>query len=213
MRKKERIIDISWPLTKDSTSYKNRSFFNIFPIKMFNPDHVRETKITLSSHTGTHVDAPSHFIEDGRTIDQQPLSNLIGKAKVLDLTNVSSSIKATDLQKHQFKKDQIILIKTKNSLHNEDDVFDKQFIYLTPSAAKYLKQKKIKAVGFDYLGIERDDNMHSTHKILLYANIPIIEGLRLNLTKQKEYYFVCLPLAFPELDAAPARAILIENHI
>ena len=187
MAKKERILDISWPLKEGTTSYKNKSFLSLIPSKIFQRDKVRETRISLSSHTGTHIDAPAHFIEDGKTIDQEPLTKLIGNAKVLDLTNIRKSITAKDLQKQKFKKGQIILLKTKNSLHNEDDLFDQEFIYLTASAAKFLKQKGVKAVGIDYLGIERNDKNHLTHKILLHANIPIIEGLRLSDTKAKEY--------------------------
>ncbi len=210
--KKQTIIDISWPLTKKSTSYRNRSLFNVHPSKTYHTDHKRETRITLSSHTGTHIDAPSHFLRKGKTIEEEALQKFIGNSRVLDLTKIKRRITSTDLKKHKIKRGQIILLKTKNSLHTETDKFDSEFVYLTSSAAKHLKEKKVKAVGIDYLGIERGNVSHIAHKTLLAADIPIIEGLRLKEVKSKGYYFVCLPLAVKGIDAAPARAILIEDN-
>ena len=211
MPKHQKIIDISWPLTQKSTSYRNRSLFKMSASKTFQTDHMRETKITLSSHSGTHIDAPSHFLKDGITIDKESLNKFVGTAEVIDFTKLKKKITASDFKAHKIKKNQIILLKTHNSFLNETDQFDSEFIYLTASGAKYLKEKKVKAVGIDYLGIEHSDSYHKTHKILLKADIPIIEGLRLANTKAKEYYFICLPLALECIDAAPARAILIEN--
>lgn len=211
MSGKEKVIDISWPLTKKATSYRNRSLFNLSKSKTFQRDHKRETKITLSSHSGTHIDAQSHFLENGKTIDQYDLHKLVGNCRVLDFTKLKKRITATDLKPHKIKKNEIILLKTHNSFHTETDQFDEQFVYLSPSGATYLKEKKVKAVGIDYLGIERGDIHHNTHRTLLKAEIPIIEGLRLAMADTKKYYFVCLPLAIQDIDAAPARAILIEK--
>ena len=209
--KKQRIIDISWPLSRSATAYRNRSLFQTSATRTYHIDHKRETRITLSSHSGTHIDAPKHFLERGKSIEGEALNKFVGTAKVLDFTKLKKRITAKDLKAHKIKKAQIILLKTHNSFHSETDQFDPEFVYLSPSGAKYLKDKKIKAVGIDYLGIERGDIHHTTHKTLLRADIPIIEGLRLAKVKAKEYYFVCLPLAVQGIDAAPARAILIEG--
>ena len=206
-----KILDISWPLNKKSTSYRNRSLFKLVPTKTFQNDHKRETKITFSSHSGTHVDAPSHFLEQGNSIEKFDIKNLVGDCKVLDFTKLKKRITASDLKEHYIKKNDIILLKTHNSFHTETDQFDENFVYLAPSGAQYLQQSEVKAVGIDYLGIERGDLHHNTHKILLKADIPIIEGLRLAMSEEKQYYFVCLPLSLEGVDAAPARAILIEN--
>ena len=212
MSQKERVIDISWPLSKKSTSFRNRSLFKLAATRSFQRDHKRETKITLSSHTGTHIDAQSHFLESGKTVDQYELQKLVGNCRVLDFTKLKKRITAADLKTHRIKKNEIILLKTHNSFHTETDQFDENFVYLAPSGATFLKDKRVKAVGIDYLGIERGDIHHNTHKTLLRAEIPIVEGLRLAKAQAKKYYFVCLPLALQDIDAAPARAILIENR-
>jgi arylformamidase len=207
-----KIIDISWPLTENMTQYKD--------VELFSATHITkptsgamETHITISSHTGTHVDAPAHFIADGKTIDQIPLQKLLGGCKVLDLTRVKEKITRADLEIHEIKEDEIILLKTSNSFINPEDRFNYAFVYITHEAANYLAAKKIKTLGFDYLGIERNQPDHQSHKALMIAGIPIVEGLRLNEVNPGAYFFCCMPLLLPGADAAPARAILIEDIV
>jgi len=207
-----KIIDISWPLTETMTQYKD--------VELFSATHITtptsgamETHISLCSHTGTHVDAPAHFIADGKTIDQIPLQNLLGACTVLDVTHVQEKITHKDLEQFAIKEDAIILLKTTNSFISPLDRFNFAFVYLTHDAAHYLASKKIKAFGFDYLGIERNQPDHPSHKAFMCANIPIIEGLRLMQVTQGDYFLCCMPLLLPGSDAAPARAILIENIV
>ncbi len=103
----------------------------------------------------------------------------------------------------------IVLFKTKNSLLECDALFNPVFIFLAPDAAQLLVEKQVKAVGIDYLGIERGQPDHATHVTLLAKNIPIIEGLRLKDIKAGSYFLCCLPLAIQGLEAAPARAVLL----
>lgn len=207
-----KIIDISWPLTETMTQYKN--------VELFSATHITsptsgamETHISLCSHTGTHVDAPAHFIADGKTIDQIPLQKLLGASTVLDLTHIQEKITHKDLEQFAIKEDQIILLKTTNSFISPLDRFNPAFVYLTHDAAHYLATKKIKALGFDYLGIERNQPDHPSHKAFMIADIPIIEGLRLMNVSQGDYFLCCMPLLLPGADAAPARAILIDNIV
>jgi len=210
-----KILDISWPLHSATTGYKNKKVIHFKQIKQFAQDNVRETTITLSSHSGTHVDAPAHFLRDGKTIDQLPLTHLIGRCKVIDLTSLSKCIFSEDLEKTtvaiDIKKDDIILLKTANSSIPATDAFSPDFIYLHSSGAHYLAKKKIKAVGIDYLGIERNQPDHTTHIELMKNNVIIIEGLRLHHVKQGIYTLYCLPLYTIGLEAAPARALLIKD--
>lgn len=210
-----KIIDISWPLSEATTGYKDRKILKFEPRKIFDKDNARETTITIDAHSGTHVDAPSHFLQDGKTIDAIKLDRLVGTCTVLDLTNVPEKITRDHLMKHENEicEGDIILLKTTNSATQATENFTPHFIYLETSGAQYLKEKKVKAVGIDYLGIERNQSGHLTHKELMHDDIVIIEGLRLQHVKPGDYFFVCLPLLAIRLEAAPARAMLIEGKI
>ncbi len=113
---------------------------------------------------------------------------------------------------NDIKEDEIILFRTKNSDLAPTAAFDYEFVYLREDAARYLVNKRVRAVGIDYLGIERNQPAHETHTALLSADIPIIEGLRLAEVAEGHYQLVCLPLAIVGLEASPARAILIVNQ-
>ena len=205
-----KIIDISWPITENITEYKNKKTVKFELTKTFSENGVRDSIITLGSHTGTHVDAPAHFLDNGESINQIKLEKLIGKAKVLDLTSIKEKITEQDLKQFNIEKDDIILLKTKNSLLSPIQKFYPDFVYLDKSGAKFLKDKQIKAVGIDYLGIERNQPEHETHKLLLESGIYIIEGLRLKDAIEQDYNFICLPIFTINLEAAPARTILME---
>lgn len=202
------IIDISWPITPDITEYKDRTTVQLQQIKQYNTDGVRETMLCLHNHTGTHIDAPSHFTEHGGTSETISLSALVGPCRVLDLTDVTDCITKQDLQKHNIKTGERILLKTKNSNLASTAPFDYNFVYVGKEAAQYLADQKIVSVGIDYLGIERNQPGHETHKLLLQNNIPIIEGLRLADVQPGTYQLYCLPLNIPGIDGVPARAIL-----
>lgn len=207
-----KVLDISWPLTEKMTQYKD--------IELFSATHITtptsgamETHISICSHTGTHVDAPAHFVADGKTVDQIPLQKLFGACRVLDLTHVQEKIGVADLEKHVIQPDEIILLKTTNSFISPIDRFNYAFVYLGQDAAHYLAAKNIKALGFDYLGIERNQPDHTSHKALMIVEIPIIEGLRLAHVNSGPYFFCCMPLLLSGADAAPARAVLIEGIV
>ncbi len=206
-----KVFDISWPITQDMTTYKDKQVVNIEQAKTFEADKVRETVFTLSSHTGTHIDAPAHFMQDGVTIDQIHPFYCVGAALVIDMTHVAECIDQKDLEAVKIDPNMIVLFKTKNSAHGPTDPFDYNFVYINASAADYLVKQSIRSVGIDYLGIERNQPDHATHKAFMQHNIPIIEGLRLAHVQAGSYVLWCLPLRMPGLDGAPARALLIEQ--
>lgn len=208
-----KIIDISWPISTATTGYKDRSVVKFDEVKNFNRDGARETNIHLSSHTGTHVDAPSHFLQHGKTIDELPLNRVIGDCVVLDMTTCAERITRDCLiaHDHQIVEGGIVLLRTTNSDLSPTDKFAPHFVYLEASGALYLAEKKIKTVGIDYLGIEHSQPGHPTHENLMHADITIIEGLRLGHVQTGAYFFICLPLYTIGLEAAPARAILMTN--
>ena len=206
-----KIIDISWPISTATTGYKNKQVVSVTDVKHFVADGVRETMVTLSSHTGTHVDAPSHFLRDGKTIDEIALERLCGQSKVLDCITVPEMITRDHLKAFEINQDDIILLKTANSLREPTESFDPHFIYLSADGAAYLEECKVRAVGIDYLGIERNQPDHATHVILMRANIVVIEGLRLGHVVEGVYTMICLPIKMIGTEAAPARAVLIES--
>ncbi|HZW61997.1 MAG TPA: cyclase family protein [Candidatus Babeliales bacterium] len=207
------IIDISWPITPQMTAYKDKKVVSFSYSNTFEKDNFCESTITLGSHSGTHIDAPAHFLPDGETIEKFPLGLLIGECHVLDLTQVSEYISEGDLAYYDvIKENRIILFKTSNSQTAVNQPFDSSFIYLTASAAQYLVEHSVKAVGIDYLGIERNQPNHETHKILMQNGIPIIEGLRLQHVQPGTYFLWCLPLLVEGLEAAPARAVLVKHN-
>ena len=206
-----RIFDISWPISPAMTTYKNRKDITFAENKVFDRDGVRDSSICINTHTGTHVDAPSHFLKDGKTIDQITLDRLVGKALVIDCTRCIDSIDENDLKKQDIQPGDIVLLRTQNSALDPQVSFEGGFVYLDQSGASFLAQKQVKAVGIDYLGIERGNPEHPTHTTLMHADSIIIEGLRLAHVPAGIYFMVCLPLALIGLEAAPARAILMAE--
>lgn len=200
-------IDISWPISSEMTTYKDAKNVVIAATKQFERDNVRETSIAFNSHTGTHIDAPSHFLEYGESIEHVSLTKINGPCIVLDCTDINTVITADDLAKHAITSS-IVLLKTKNSQRSDTAPFDSQFIYLDQSGAQYFVDNGVIAIGIDYLGIERNQPAHETHTTLLKAGIVIIEGLRLAQVTPRTYTLHCLPLHVVGSDGAPARAIL-----
>lgn len=204
------IFDISMEISGEMPVYKNRPEKRpkISAARTLK-DGANESKLDIFVHTGSHVDAPYHILENGKRIDEVPLDKFMGKCIVLDFTKTNDSITENSLRKNKIKinKEDIVLLKTKNKLEKE---FDFNFTYLEKSGAEYLASKKIKAVGIDSLGIERNQPNHETHKILLGNDIPIFEGLDLSRVEQGNYFFHGLPLKIKKGDGSPVRAVLVK---
>ncbi len=174
-------------------------------------DPVTLTKLTVTSHTGTHIDAPLHFIPHGETIDHMPLDTTVGPARIIEI-NDEESIKPRDLAVHRIRRGQRILFKTRNSsrVYRTDD-FVEDYVFLTIEAARFLVEKGVRLVGVDCLSvgaIKDPDSLDETHRVLLGGGIYILEGLDLSRVEAGRYELVCLPLRLARGDGAPARAIL-----
>ena len=165
--------------------------------------------LSMGSHTGTHMDAPLHFINHGESLDHMPLEAPIGPARVIEIRD-REAIKPDELRPHQIRRGERVLFKTRNSAKSwKTDEFDQNFVYINKEAAQYLADRRIQTVGVDYLsvgGYKRDGV--ETHRALLGAGIWIIEGLNLAKIKPGKYELVCLPLKVFNSDGAPARAVL-----
>ena len=164
--------------------------------------------ISMGSHTGTHVDAPRHFIPQGMSIDRMPLDAMIGPARVIEVQD-RECIKETQLRKCRIRCGERIIFKTRNSEYWRNAAFKKNFIYISLAAAHYLAAKGVRTVGIDYLsvgGYYRDGV--KVHQILLGRGICIIEGLNLSQAQPGNYDLICLPLKILNGDGAPARVII-----
>lgn len=205
-----KFYDISMPIQAGMPVYKNLDDRQpqLIPVKNLDNDKVVINKIVLDLHTGTHVDAPSHYFSDGRSIDQLSMTQQVSSCRVIDLTKVEDAISVSDLEKHHIEQGEFILFKTQNSFNLN---LYTDFVYLSEAAAKYLVQIGIKGVGIDGLTIERDQPDHPTHKSLLEKNIMIIEGLRLADILPGQYKLVALPINIVGAEAAPCRVLLVEG--
>ena len=208
---KMKIYDLSPEISENMAVYKNKIGKKPkITITRTLKDGANESRLEIDAHTGSHVDAPYHFFQNGKAIDEIYLDKFMGKCIVLDFTKIKESIIKLNLKnlKIKIQKNDIVLLKTKNKL---DKKFNFNFVYLEKSGAQFLASKKIKAVGIDNLGIERNQISHDTHKILLKNNIPIFEGLNLSKVNQGRYFFHGLPLKIRKGDASPVRAVLIKQ--
>lgn len=204
------MYDISMTIAKDMLVYKGKDEIRprLEVYRDFKTGDAHETKLEMNVHTGTHIDAPLHMLEDGQTgnlfFNEKPFY----KAKLLDLTDVKKSISASDLQKFKINKNDFIILKTINSKPGFLEETPAEFIYLDQSGAEYLIEQQIKGVGIDTNGIERNQSEHPTHKNLLKNKIIILEGLRLNQVPADSYFLLLSLLKIANSDGLPARAYL-----
>lgn len=169
--------------------------------------------VDFGSHTGTHVDAPRHFFDDGAGVDQIPLDILIGDAMVVGFRDDVRAVTRGDLERFDLTGVERLLLRTRNSTYlTQDPAFHEDYTYLAPDGAEHLVAQGVKLVGIDYLSIEQfHSGHHRTHLTLLGAGIVIVEGLNLDGIADGRYELCCLPLRIVGCDGAPARAVLIEQ--
>jgi len=173
-------------------------------------DSANVSFLHFGAHTGTHVDAPAHFIQGGRKIDALALETLMGPARVIRVPDDIAEIGPDFLVKCDLEQVERVLFHTRNS-NFWSEGFRKDFTHLSPEAAERLVNLGVKLVGTDYLSIEKfHSGHHRTHITLLSKNVVIVEGLNLSDVPEGDYELICLPLKIAEGagDGAPARAVL-----
>lgn len=212
-------IDVSWPLRQGMTIFEGENAPEV--IAPYNPptfEFVHPEKnvtllgIKMHTHTGTHIDAPRHFMPEGRTIDKMPVDTIIGPARVLEIED-PVSIKPRELEPFNIQPDERILFKTQNSGKcYKKDGFIKDYVYLSTEAARFLRDKRISVMGIDYIVpgnyYDWENNMIPVHEILLGNGIWLLEGINLADVKPGPCDIICLPLRLENGDAGPARCIV-----
>ena len=203
-----KIYDVSVAITSDMPVYPGDPAVDVEQTQQIaKGDAANVTRLALGAHTGTHVDAPSHFVEGGMTVDQIPINLLVGRARVVEISSAVISVEV--LAEFDFTADARLLFKTRNSYLWGDKTFHTEFVHLTKGAAERLVADGIKVVGIDYLSVEKYDfESPDVHRTLLGNGTIIIEGLDLRDVEPGDYEMICLPLKIQGGDGAPARVVL-----
>lgn len=212
-RSKSNWIDVTVPVKTGMVHWPGDPAVQITRAKdIARGDSSTVSLLEFGAHTGTHMDAPAHFISGGASIDTMPLEATMGPARVIAVRD-SVSIKRAHLETARIRAGERILFKTANSTRCwTSDRFVEDFVYITPEAAAYLAERRVRMVGVDYLsvgGFKKDGR--ETHLNLLEAGVWIVEGLNLSKVKPGPVEFVCLPLRLAGADGAPARAFVKQS--
>lgn len=183
------------------------------------PNHGNADEVSrwvLGAHTGTHVDAPRHFVPEGQDVEAVGLHPFVGPARVVDVSHCAGPIDAEGLAIAPIGRATRVLLRTSNSLHRVGrHGFDEDYVALTADAARALLAAGVSTVGVDYLSVDpysrADDFDYPAHRELLGAGVAVIEGLDLSQVAAGDYFLCCLPLRLLDSEASPARAVLFPN--
>ncbi len=167
------------------------------------------TEVCLGTHTGTHIDAPAHYLKNDETVDTIPLERLIGPARVVDLRHVRGAILPRDLA-GRCEGAERLLIRT---WYSGEETFDPEYPALSAEAARHLTESGVTCIGIDTPSVEAYDGDDSVHRHLLERGVVILELLDLSGVPEGEYTMIALPLRLRGLDGSPARVVLARDHI
>jgi len=215
------IHDISLPISESLVVWPKDPPVHITqPFHLERGDNATVSRLDMSAHTGTHVDAPAHFIQGGASVDTLDLNVLVGPALVVEALE-ADTLSADLLAKLPIPPGtERVLFHTRNSDlwgRGEVDVaqlhirreFARDFVAISEDGARWLVARGVRLVGVDYLSVGPFGQTRPTHQALLSAGIICLEGLNLSGIIPGLYHLVCLPLKIAGIEGAPARAILI----
>jgi arylformamidase len=206
-----RIYDVSLTLSPDLPIWPGDTPYERVRADSLAAGGANTSRIQMSVHMGTHVDAPEHFLGNGKTVEQMPLSTLIGRVYVAYLPSAELITAAALEQAEIPPRTRRILFKTRNSEYwkNQDRAFHTDFVALSANGAEFLAERGLKLVGIDYLSIAPYHAGQATHEILLKKGVIILEGLDLSQVAPGRYTLYCLPLKLAGSDGAPTRVVLV----
>jgi arylformamidase len=203
------LLDVTLPLDARLPIWPANPPFDLTPVKRIaDGASSNVSRLTLGTHTGTHIDAPRHMIDGAPTLDQLPLEVLVGPARVVAV-DTDRAIELRHVTGDALQGSTRILFKTRNSTFWGSPQFRTDFVFLTEEAARALVEAGVRLVGIDYLSIEEYKKPGApAHKALLSAGVVIVEGLDLSQAEAGPYDLMCLPIAVAGADGAPARVLL-----
>ena len=208
------IIDITLPISTASVIWPDQPPVSISHVRHLDRgDHATVSQITMSVHTGTHVDAPCHFLPGGATLDEIDLRLLVGPAVVVHSADAAAVTSEVLEQLGVPPRTGRLLIRTRNSERWAAGAaaFRPDYVGLTPDAASWLIKRGVRLLGTDYLSVAGWKQNVETHRMLLRAGLVLLEGLDLSQVAAGAYQLICLPLRIAQSEAAPARAILTQQ--
>jgi arylformamidase len=205
------IIDISLPITPEMPIWPGDPRPELEPVTTLEIEGVQVSRIVLGTHTGTHLDAPRHFIPGGRTIDLLDLGALVGRCRVIEVVSAEGHLARADLQRFALQPGDRLLLKTRNSCQPAVQTFTPDFVALEPSAADYLCEQRIRLVGIDGPSVDAwDVSDFLCHKRLLGADVLVVENLVLRDVVPGIYGLIAVPLNLTGADGCPIRALLTQ---
>ena len=208
-----KIYDITVPISPSLPVFPGDPQVRIEPVaRIAQGDPANVSRISMSSHCGSHIDVSLHYNDHWVSVDHLPITLLMGSALVADLRGVAE-IDAKALARLPLTGVERLLLRTDNSLLWDREGFCEEYVHLTRDGAAFLVEKKIRLVGIDYLSIERFDGDGAVHRLLLGNGTVVLEGLNLDGIERGEYELICLPLKIKGGDGAPVRAILRSREL
>ncbi|HIQ99721.1 MAG TPA: cyclase family protein [Candidatus Scybalocola faecavium] len=204
------MIDITYPLDEHLLIYPGDPVYKAeWFLSMDKGDSCNVTNLTLGCHTGTHVDAPLHFLQGGKSLDEMDLDRLNGPVRVIEyFPETPGDISEAFLKKCHIQPGERVIFKTQNSCRFAGKNLLEDYVAFDLSGARYLAQLGVACLGIDYLTIEPKGSDGSVHREILGAGIPVVETLDLRKVSGGGYEMVCLPLRLSGREASPVRALL-----
>jgi arylformamidase len=213
-----KIYDISVPITPDMPVWPGDPAVDLQQVSTISSgESANITHLSMSAHTGTHIDAPKHFLDNGKTIGQIPLEKLVGEVLVMLIDDSVNVISDRVLQSHpaidQLKSTGKVVFRTRNSSlwRKNPNEFIEDYVGIDKSGAEFLAGLGLDLIGIDYLSIAPFENTLTPHQSLLEEDIVLLEGLDLSNVPAGHYELYCLPLSLPGCEGAPARVILVDR--
>jgi arylformamidase len=216
MEARMKIYDITVPITPDMPVWPGNPPVELERVSSMDAGaHDNVSRLACGVHTGTHVDAPNHFLNDNRTVETLSLGILTGPALVIEIPENVGLVTAAVLENAAVPAGTVrLLLKTRNSMlwARREKKFAEDFVGVSPDGAEWLVRAGVKLIGVDYLSVAPRGQGTPTHRVLLQPGMVVVEGLDLSAVSAGNYVLYCLPLKLVGSDGAPARAILIGGE-
>jgi arylformamidase len=202
-------IDISVTVESGMVHWPGEAAVEVKRVECINKENeYNVTAISMSAHTGTHVDAPLHILPDGYDVTRMPLDSMIGPVRIFSIRD-EEQISLHEIKDFPIEEHGRVFFKTRNSSNDwAKKDFQQDYVFLASDAATFLQSMNVRCIGIDYLSIGGKVNNAKVHHILLGSGISIIEGLNLNGIEDGDYDMICLPIKLKDADGAPARVVI-----